>query len=75
MRFANLSEPLQGTTGHYGAKAKGCRDIVFMCVMFHNMLRTHQGGADRALTPGNDVAKLQESFVGDQTTEKEKKNY
>ena len=35
------------------------RDIVFMCVMLHNMLRTHQGGADRAPTPGNNVAAQQ----------------
>ena len=55
------------------------RDIVFTCVVFHNMVRTHQGGADTAPTPGNDVAaqqnkqrdvcskcKLQESFEGDQ---------
>ena len=32
------------------------RDIVFMCVVLHNMLRTHQGGADRARNPANDVA-------------------
>ena len=32
------------------------RDIVITCVVLHNMLRTHQGGADRASTPGNDVA-------------------
>ena len=30
------------------------RDTVFMSL--DNMLRTHQGGADRAPTPGNDVA-------------------
>ena len=29
------------------------RDIVFMCVVLHNKLRTHQGGADRAPTPAN----------------------
>ena len=31
-------------------------DIVFTCVVLHNMLRTYQGRADRALTPANDVA-------------------
>ena len=30
------------------------RDIVFTCVVLHNMLRTHQGGADRAPSPGNE---------------------
>ena len=32
------------------------RDIVFTCVVLQNMLRTHQGTADKAPTPGNDVA-------------------
>ena len=28
----NLSEPFQGTTGHHGAKAKGCqRHCVYVC--------------------------------------------
>ena len=35
------------------------RDIVFTCVVLHNMMRTHQGGAYRAQTPGNDVAAQQ----------------
>ena len=35
------------------------RDIVFTCVVLHNMLKTHQGGADKAPTPANDVAALQ----------------
>ena len=30
-------------------------DIVFTCVVLHNMLRTHQGGANRAPTPGNEA--------------------
>ena len=35
------------------------RDIVYTCVVLHNMLRTHQGGADRAPNPANDVVALQ----------------
>ena len=35
------------------------RDIILTCVVLHNMLRTHQGGADRAPTPENDIATLQ----------------
>ena len=35
------------------------RDIVIMCVVLHNMMRTHQGGADRSPTPANDVPALQ----------------
>ena len=35
------------------------RDIVFTCVVLNNMLRSHQLGSDKALTPGNDVVALQ----------------
>ena len=37
----------------------GIRDTGLMCMVLHNMLRTHQVGADRAPTPANDVAALQ----------------
>ena len=33
----------------------GVRDIVFTCVVFYNMLRTHQDRAESALTTENDV--------------------
>ena len=39
------------------------RDIVFTCVVLHNMLRTHQGRADRAPTPANDVVAIQKEQV------------
>ena len=29
---------------------------MFTCVVLHNLMRTHQVGADRAPTPGNNVA-------------------
>ena len=35
------------------------RDIVCMCLVLNKMLWTHQGGADRALTPANDAVALQ----------------
>ena len=35
------------------------RDIVFMCVVLHNTLRTHQGMTDRSSTPGTDVVAQQ----------------
>ena len=35
------------------------RDILFTYVVLHNMLKTHQGSADRAPTPGNDIAAQQ----------------
>ena len=31
------------------------RDIVLTCVVLHNMLRSHQGGADRPPTPADDI--------------------
>ena len=34
------------------------KHCVYMCV-FHNMMRKHQGGVDRASTPGNDVVAQQ----------------
>ena len=48
----NINEQIQCTTGHHGAKT---RDIIFTCVVLHNMLRASQGGADRAPTRANDV--------------------
>ena len=45
--------------GTMDQKPRVVRDIVFTCVVLHNMLRTHLGGTDRAPTPGNDVAAQQ----------------
>ena len=42
---------------------KVVRDIVFTCVVWHKMLRTHQGRAERAPTQANDVATLQNEQV------------
>ena len=39
------------------------RDIVFTCVVFHNMLRTHQGRADWAPTQVNGAGALQNEQV------------
>ena len=39
------------------------RDIVFTCVVLHNMLRTHQCMADRTPTLGNDAAAQQNEQV------------
>ena len=35
------------------------KDIVYTCVLLHNMMRTHRGWADRELNPGYDRAALQ----------------
>ena len=42
---------------------KVVRDIVFMYVVLHNMLRTHQGEANRAPTLANDILFLQNEQV------------
>ena len=57
-RIWHLGEPVQGTTGTMEQRPRVIRDIVFTCVVLHNILRTHQGRAERAPTPGNDVADL-----------------
>ena len=44
-------------------KAKKCFNIVLTCVVLHNMLRTHQGRADKEPIPANDVAALQNEQV------------
>ena len=38
-----------------GQRPKVVRDIVLTCMVLHNMLRSHQGGADRPLTPADDI--------------------
>ena len=36
-------------------RPKVVRDIVLTCMVLHNMLRSHQGGADRPPTPADDM--------------------
>ena len=36
-------------------RPKVVRDIVLTCVVLHNMLRSHLGGADRPPTPAGDI--------------------
>ena len=40
-------------------KQKVVRDIVLTCVVLHDMLRNHQGGADRSSTPADDIQPAQ----------------
>ena len=40
-------------------RPKVVRDIVLTCVVLHNMLRSHQGGADRPPTPANNIQPTQ----------------
>ena len=49
----NISEQIQGINVHHGGatahqRPKVVRDIVFTCVVLHDMLSTQQGKADRA---------------------------
>ena len=44
-------------------RPKVVRDIVFVCVVLHNILRTHQGRPDRAPTPANDVVAIRNEQV------------
>ena len=46
-----------------GQRLKLVRDIVLTFAVFHNMLRTHQGGTDREPTPSDDIAALQSEQV------------
>ena len=39
------------------------RDIMLTCVVLHNMLRSHQGGAYRPSTPADDIQPLQADQV------------
>ena len=36
-------------------RPKIVRDIVLTCVVLHNILRSHQGGADRPPTPADEI--------------------
>ena len=53
--FAILVNHFRVLLGTMTNRPRVVRDIVFMCVVLHNMLRTHQGRA----TPENDVAAQQ----------------
>ena len=55
----NLVSRYRVLLGTIEQRPRVVRDIVFTCVVLHNMLRTHQGGSDRIPTPANDVAALQ----------------
>ena len=40
-------------------RPKVVRDIVLTCVVLHNMLKSHQVGAERRPTPADDIQALQ----------------
>ena len=51
-------------------RPKVVRDIVLTCVVLHNMLKSHQGGADRPPTPADD----KQPPLGDQGEERHHEN-
>ena len=51
-------------------RPKVVRDIVLTCVVLHNMLRSHQGGADRPPTLADDIQPPQ----GDQGEQRHHEN-
>ena len=57
--FGILMSPFRVLLGNMEQRPWVVSDIVFTCVVLHNMLRTHQGRTDRATTPGNDIADQQ----------------
>ena len=52
-------------------RPKVVRDIVLTCVVRHNMLRSHPGGADRPPTPADDIQPPQE----DQGEQRHQENF
>ena len=54
--FWNISEQIQGTTKHHGAKTEGCQRHCFTCVVLHNMLM-------RASPSANDIVTIQNKLV------------
>ena len=59
--FGMLVRSFRVLLGTMEQRPKDVRDIIFTCVLLHNMLRARDGRADRAPT-------LQESFKGGQTS-------
>ena len=57
--FGILESLFRVLLGTIEQRPRVVRDIVFACVVLHNMLRTHQGGAIRAPTQANNVAAQQ----------------
>ena len=52
-------------------RPKVVRDIVLTCVVLHNMLRSHQVGADRPPTPADNIKPPQ----GDQGEQRHHENF
>ena len=57
--FGILVSKFRVLLGTMEQRPRVVRDVCFTCVVLHNLLRIHQDGADRAPTPANDIAALQ----------------
>ena len=61
--FGILVSRFRALLGTMKQRLRVVRDIVFTSVVLHNMLKTQQGGADRAPTLENDVGAQQNEQV------------
>ena len=57
--FGILVSKFRLVLGTMEQRLKVVRDIALTCMVLHNMLRTHQGGPDRAPSPADENAALQ----------------
>ena len=53
--FGILVKRFRGLLTTMEQRPKVVRDIVLTCVVLYNMLRSHQGGADRPPTTADDI--------------------
>ena len=56
--FGILESQFRVLLGTMEQRPRGLRDIVFICVVLHSIMRTQQGGADRVPSPANAAAAL-----------------
>ena len=61
--FGILVSRFRVLLGTMEQRPKVVRYIVLTCVVLHNMLRMHQGGAESAPNPANDIAALENEQV------------
>ena len=69
--FGILANRFRVLLGTMEQRPKVVRDIVLTCVVLTNMLRTHQGGLDRAPNPADDIVAIPNEavvYMPDETT-------